>query len=159
MFSTWKQEKATAALVDAATDMSNKLAEARPHILDCHAASAEFWAASYLAAGQDLHALVDWKPTVLARFVASLATRIAAMRKARDYDSSDGLAVWLHTARAVTEPRIAPAVRDIWWQILAAGPNAASMADDLLTDAGLQKGAGLRAPKGFETDAPPHPSA
>lgn len=152
MFSTWKQEKAVATLVDEAQALSDKLSSAKPHILDSHAAAAQFWAARYLAAGQDLHDLIDWKPAAVARFAATAQTRIAALRKQRDYDSSDGLAIWLHTARAVTEPRIAPAVREIWQQILAAGPNADAMAHDLLQDAGLPVDQGRRIPKGFSVE-------
>ncbi len=149
MFSTWKQEKATAALVDEAQALSDKLAEVKPHILESHAAAARFWAASYLVNGQNLYDLMVWKPAAVVRFAAATETRIAALRKKREYDSSDGLAIWLHTARAVTEPRIAPAVREIWQQLLNAGQNADGMAHDLLEDAGLPLDGGRRAPKGF----------
>jgi hypothetical protein len=149
MFSTWKQEKATAALVDEAQDLSEKLAQAKPHIVDSHAAAARFWAATYLSNGQKLHDLADWKPAAIARFSSTAQTRIAALRKAREYDSSDGLAIWLHTARAVTEPRIAPPVRDIWQHIVNAGPNADAMAADLMQDAGLPADETRRVPKGF----------
>lgn len=149
MFSTWKQEKATEAFVDEAQAMADKLAGAKPHLVDSHAATAAFWAATYLAVGQDLYGLAGWKPAVVVRFATSLQTRIAALRKQRAYDSSDGLAIWLHTARAVTEPRIAPAARDIWQVILNAGPNAGPMAQDLMQEAGLPVVA-LRAPKGFD---------
>ena len=149
MFSTWKQEKATAALVDEARALSDKLAAAKPHIVDSHAAAAQFWAASYLAIGQNLHELTVWKPAAVARFATAAQTKIAVLRKAREYDSSDGLAIWLHTARAVTEPRIAPAVREIWQQIVDAGPNADAMAHDLLQDAGLPVDQVRRIPKGF----------
>ena len=79
----------------------------------------------------------------------SAATKIAALRKQRAYDSSDGLAVWLHTARAVTEPQIAPSVRNIWQRLCAAGPNAASMAEDLVQEAGLETTQIHGAPIGF----------
>ena len=159
MFSTWKQEKATSALVDEAQALADKLAGAKPHFVESHAAAAQFWAARCLADGQDLHALIDWKAAVVTRFAATTQTRIAALRKQRAYDSSDGLAVWLHTARAVTEPRIAPPVRDIWQHILNAGPNGASMALDLLQDAGLPVDARVRAPKGFGVEDRPFGSA
>ena len=152
MFNAWKQEKVTAALVDEAEALSNKLAERKPHILDSHAATAEFWAASYLAEGQNLHDLMDWTPKALERFISKTQTKIAALRKAREYDSSDGLSVWLHTARAVSEPRIALHVRDIWRQIVDAGPNVETMAQDLLQDAGLPIDGDRRAPKGFGAD-------
>jgi hypothetical protein len=149
MFSTWKQEKAVATLVDEAQALSHKLASAKPHFLESHAAAVQFWAASYLAAGQNLHEMTLWPPATVTRFAAAAKTRIAALRKAREYDSSDGMAIWMHTARAVTEPRIAPPVREIWGQILNAGPNAESMAQDLLQDAGLPPAQTLRAPIGF----------
>lgn len=57
--------------------------------------------------------------------------------------------IWLHTARAVTEPRIAPAVREIWQLIVGTGPNADAMAHDLLQDAGLPVDLDRRAPNGF----------
>ncbi len=152
MFSTWKQEKATAALVDAAQDLSDKLAAAKPHFLDSHAAEARFWAASHLANGLDLYDLTHWKPAALLRFAAATETKIAALRKQRDYASSDGLAIWLHTARAVTEPRIASAVRDIWRQLAQAGPNADAMAADLMQDAGLPVDITRLIPKGFQTE-------
>ena len=78
--------------------------------------------------------------------------RIAALRKQRDYASSDGLAIWLHTARAVTEPRIAPPVRQIWRLLSLAGPNADAMAEDLLQDAGLPVDSRRFVPKGFESE-------
>jgi hypothetical protein len=152
MFNAWKQEKATAALVDEAQALAERLAQAKPHFVESQAAAAQFWAAFYLATGQNLYDLTDWTHTAVNRFTSAAQTRIAAMRKKREYDSSDGLAIWLHTARAVTEPRIAPPVRDIWTAILNAGPNADSMADDLLQDADLPMGSGRRAPKGFDVD-------
>ena len=150
MFSSWKTEKVVAGLVEEAQALADKLAVAKPHILESHAAAARFWAESYLAAGQDLYGLAEWKPAAAARFAAAALTRITGLRKKRDYDSSDGLAIWLHTARAVGEPRIAPAVRDIWHHILNAGPNADAMAQDLLQEAGLPADQGRRVPKGFE---------
>jgi len=154
MFSTWKQEKATTSLIDAAQAVVDKLATAKPHIPEYQAAAAQFWEASYLAEGQNLHELTVWEPAAVARFVATAQTKIAALRKAREYDSSDGLAIWLHTARAVTEPRIAPVVREIWQHILNAGPNADGMAGDQIQDAGLSIGEGRRAPRGFGVDDP-----
>lgn len=152
MFSNWKQEKATSTLIDEAQALSAKLASAKPHFLDSHAAAAQFWAASHLSNGLNLHELVDWKPADVARFAAAAGTKIAALRKQREYASSDGLAIWLHTARAVTEPRIAPAVRDIWRQLSQAGLNADAMAEDLLQDAGLQMDHSRRVPKGFRVE-------
>jgi hypothetical protein len=152
MFSTWKTEKATAALVDEAQMLADKLAAAKPHFLDSHAAAAQFWAASYLATGQNLHDLMDWKAAAVTRFATTTETKIAALRKQREYASSDGLAIWLHTARAVTEPRIAPAVREIWRQLTQAGPNAAAMAEEMLHDAGLPVNICRDAPKGFRPE-------
>jgi hypothetical protein len=149
MFTAWKQEKTTAALVDEAQGLADKLEAAKPHIVDSYSSAARFWAASYLAEGRDLFDLMDWKPAEVARFVASTQTKIAALRKKREYDSSDGLAIWLHTARAVAEPRIAPTVGMIWQHLLNAGPNADAMAEDLLIDAGLPNDQGRRSPKGF----------
>jgi len=149
MFNTWKQEKATASLVDEAQALSDKLATAKPHILESHAAAALFWAAAYLADGQNLHELTLWKPAAVTRFILTAQTRIAALRKKREYDSSDGLAIWLHTARAVAEPRIAPVVREIWQLILNAGPNADAMAQDQMQEAGISAQDGRRAPRGL----------
>ncbi len=149
MFSDWKQEKAIAALVDDARAMADRLDGARPHIRDSHAAAARFWEASYLAEGQDLHHLASWPAANVKRFIAAAQTRIAALRKARAYDSSDGLTVWLHTARAVSEPRIAPAARDIWAHVMAAGPNTDLMASDLMAEAGLSGDPARRIPQGF----------
>ncbi len=151
MFSDWKGEKATVALVDAAQAVVDKLAASKPHFTESHAATAHFWAASYLSDGLDLYTLAQWTPSALARFIAGAQAKIASLRKQRDYDSSDGLAVWLHTARAIAEPRVAPAVRDIWRQLSEAGPNADAMADDLLTDAGLPLAKHRRIPSGFGT--------
>ncbi len=152
MFKSWKEEKAKSSLIDEAQALSSKLEAAKPHVLDSHAAAAQFWAAFFLAAGQNLNDLMEWKPAAVAGFVSTAQARIATLRKKREYDSSDGLAIWLHTARAVIEPRIAPPVRDIWRRILNAGPNAESMARDLLHDAGLPVDQILRAPKGFDDD-------
>jgi hypothetical protein len=149
MFSAWKDEKAVANLIEEAMAVSEKLATAKPHFRDAHAAQAQVWVAKSLAEGQDLYGLSDWPPAALKRFTASAKTRIAALRKSREYDSSDGLAIWLHTARAVIEPRIAPAVRDIWQHLMAAGPNAQGMAEEALQEAGLPEGGALRIPKGF----------
>jgi hypothetical protein len=152
MFNTWKQEKTTAALVDEAQALSDRLAAAKPHVVDSHAAAARFWAASYLAMGQNLNDLLDWTPKETARFTKTVQTQIADLRKKREYDSSDGLAIWLHTARAVSEPRIAPAVREIWQHLLNAGSNADAMTDDQLQDAGLPVDQTRRVPKGFGAD-------
>lgn len=171
MFKNWQQEKATAALIDEAQALADKLASAKPHILDSASAFAQFWAASYLENGQDLHEMLVWKPAAIMRFASTAEAKIAALRKSRDYDSSDGLTIWLHTARAISQPRIAPAVRDIWRLLMLAGPDAGTMADDLLQDAGLPArqesacgtdarlrndatsvGSGLRLPKSVSLD-------
>ena len=85
----------------------------------------------------------------MTRFLNATQTRIAALRKARDYDLSDGLTIWLHTARAVTEPRLLPPVREIWQQVRDAGPNATGMLQDLLQAEGLPDAPLGRMPDGF----------
>lgn len=150
MFKDWKIEKATAALVDEAQALADKLATAKPHVVDSHAAAARFWEASCLADGQALHDMMHWPAPQASRFAASLQGRITALRKARDYDKSDGLAIWLHTVRSVTEPRLAPAVAEIWQRLLAAGQNADAMAIDQITEAGLPTDPGRRAPRGLD---------
>ncbi|NUB44231.1 hypothetical protein GEU84_007540 [Fertoebacter nigrum] len=149
MFSNWQQEKAITARIDAARAMADRLDSAKPHIRDGHAAAAWFWAGHHLAKGQDLCTLAVWKPADAARFITTTETRIAALRRQRAYDSSDGLAVWLHTALAVAEPRMMPAVRDIWQVLAGAGPDADAMAADLLRDAGLPPEVSRRVPQGF----------
>ena len=149
MFQDWKKEKATTALIDEAQALADKLDGTKPHFLDSQAAYAQLWAATLLTEGQDVHDLALWPAAQRTKFIKATQSRISALRKARDYDSSDGLAIWLHSARAVAEPRIAPAVRAIWQHLLAAGPNAAPMAEDLLRDAGLAI-TSLRCPAGFE---------
>jgi hypothetical protein len=153
MFSVWQQEKATAALVGDAQAVADRLASAKSHVVDGCAATAWFWAASLQAEGQDPYAMASWPPAAVARFVTATQTRIAALRKARDYDLSDGLAVWLHTARAVNEPRITRPVQDIWQMILGAGPNADTMATDLMAEAGLPAVLVRQAPMGIAPDS------
>ena len=97
--------------------------------------------------------MAAWTPAALARFIKVSQSRIAVLRKAREYSRSDGLAIWLHTARAVTEPRIAPPVRAIWQRLTEAGPNAVGLAEDLLRDAGLPVDGRLLVPAGFEPEA------
>lgn len=152
MFKSWQQEKATTALIDEAQALTGKLASAKPHWLDSHAAFAEFWRQSHLALGQDLQELHLWKPTSIARFIKATEAKVAALRKQREYESSDGLTIWLHTARAVTEPRLVPAVRDLWQLLMKAGPNADAMAEELLQDAGLPAEQNRRIPTGFQAD-------
>jgi hypothetical protein len=149
MFNAWQQEKATAKLVADAQAVADKLASAKGHVVDSYAATAWFWAASVQGDGQDPYAFASWPPAAVARFVTATQARIAALRKTRDYDLSDGLAVWLHTARAVTEPRIAHPVHAIWQMILRAGPNADTMATDLMAEAGLPAVLVRRAPIGI----------
>jgi hypothetical protein len=151
MFKNWQQEKATAALINEAQAVADRLQAAKPHMVDGLAAVAQFWAVSYHAGGQDLRDLSLWKPEEIRRFTSGAMTKIAALRKQRHYDSSDGLAVWLHTARAVTEPRIAPAVREIWQKLSEAGSNCDAMAEDMLTDAGISTGQPRCFPIGFST--------
>lgn len=153
MFSAWQQERATEALVADAQAVADRLASAKRHVVDSYAATAWYWAASLQAEGQDPYAIASWPPANVARFVTATQTRIAALRKKRDYDLSDGLAVWLHTARAVKEPRIAPPVQDIWQMILNAGPNADTMATELMAEAGLPAVLVRQAPAGIATDA------
>jgi hypothetical protein len=152
MFNAWQQEKATAALVDDAQAVADRLASAKKHVVDSYAATAWFWAASFLSEGKDLYALADWSPAAVTRFIAATQTRIAALVKKREYDLSDGLTVWLHTARAQQEPRIARAVQEIWQTILSAGPNADTMATDLMTDAALPAVLIRKTPLGIPPD-------
>jgi hypothetical protein len=152
MFSTWQQEKATDALVADAQAVADRLASAKRHVVDSYAATAWFWAASLQAEGQDPYAIASWPPAAVARFVTATQTRIASLRKKREYDLSDGLAVWLHTARALKEPRIAPPVQEIWQMILNAGPNADTMATDLMAEAGLPAVLVRQAPAGIAPD-------
>jgi hypothetical protein len=140
MFGTWKAEKAITALVDEAQAMADKLAAARQHQVEACAVAAQVWAVRHLVEGQDLGGMLGWTPEVAARFARQAATRIAALRKARDYDPADGLTVWLHTARAVSEPRILSAVGDIWQRLGQAGPNVAARTEDALAEAGLPTG-------------------
>jgi hypothetical protein len=149
MFNAWQQEKATAALVGDAQAVADRLASAKRHVVDSYAATAWFWAASLQAEGQDLYAIAGWPSAAVARFVTATQTRIAALRKKRDYDLSDGLTVWLHTARALKEPRIASPVHDIWQMILNAGPNADTMATELMAEAGLPAVLVRQAPAGI----------
>lgn len=149
MFSNWQKEKAANALVDEARALAERLETAKPSALESYAAYAHFWAVVYASDDVDLHSLVDWKPAALARFISATQTKIAALRKQREYASSDGLAIWLHTARAVSRPGIAAPVREIWDHLSTIGVNADSMADDLLQDAGLPTGQSRRIPKGF----------
>ena len=149
MFSAWQQEKATAALVADAQAVADRLASAKRHVVDSYAATAWFWAASFRAEGQDPYAIASWPPAAVARFVTTTQTRIAALRKKRAYDLSDGLAVWLHTARAVTEPRIAHPLQDIWQMLMHAGPNAEAMAFELMAEAGLPAFLVRQAPAGI----------
>jgi len=58
MLRTWKQEKATASLVDEAQVLADTLSTAKPHILESHAAAAQFSAAADLDDGQNLHELM-----------------------------------------------------------------------------------------------------
>ena len=153
MFNAWQQEKATAALVGDAQAVADRLASAKRHVVDSYAATAWFWAASLQAEGQDPYAIASWPPATIARFVTATETRIAALRKTRDYDLSDGLSVWLHTARALKEPRIAGPVHDIWQMILSAGPNADTMATDLMAEAGLPAVLVRQAPTGIAPES------
>ncbi len=148
-FSNWQKEKAIQALVDEAQAVADRLAGGKPHAVEQHAAAAQFWAQVHLADGQDLTKLASWKAAEVQRFVRASQTKIAALRKARDYVSSDGLAAWLHTARAVQEPRITPAVREIWTHLSAAGQNVEAMLADLLEDAGMAMAEGRLVPEGF----------
>lgn len=152
MFNAWKQEKAIAGLVGEAQALADRLASAKPHVTDSYAATAWFWAAALQAEGHDMQGIARWPHATVARFVTQTQTRIAALRKKRDYDLSDGLAVWLHTARALTEPRILPPVRDIWQMIRQAGPNADAMAEELLAEAGLSPPTLRQTPAGYAPD-------
>ena len=89
-FSSWKADKAKTALIDEAQALADRLAYAKPHFVEL-AAAAWFWQAFHLADGQDLNSLSDWPPAARKRFVSGAVTRIAALLKAREYDSSDGL--------------------------------------------------------------------
>ena len=153
MFNAWQQEKATEALVGDAQAVADRLASAKGHVVDSYAAAAWFWAASLQAEGQDPYAMASWPPAAVARFVTATQTRIADLRKKRDYDLSDGLTVWLHTARALQEPRIARPVHDIWQMILSSGPNADTMATDLMAEAVLPAVLVRKAPTGIAPDA------
>ena len=149
MFGAWQQEKATEALVSDAQAVADKLASAKRHVVDSYAATAWFWAASLQAEGHDIYAIASWPAATVVRFVTTTQTRIAVLRKKHDYDLSDGLAVWLHTARAVEEPRIARPVQDIWQMILNAGPNADTMATERMGEAYLPALLVRKAPAGF----------
>ena len=151
-FNSWKADKAKTALIDEAQALADRLADAKPHFVESQAAAAWFWQAFHLADGQDLNSLSDWPPAARKRFVSGAVTRIAALRKARDYDSSDGLAIWMHTARALSEPQMLSAVRAIWQHVRNAPLNADSMAQDLIEDAGLTYVPGRRVPDGFGPD-------
>ena len=58
--------------------MADKLAAAKPHVRDAHAAAAQFWAGYFLDKGQDLTDLADWPEAAVKRFVNAVQTRIAA---------------------------------------------------------------------------------
>ncbi|NBZ88187.1 hypothetical protein [Stagnihabitans tardus] len=149
MFNDWKAEKAVAGLVTEAQELSDKLGTAKPHILDAHAAMARLWAARQAVEGTDLYAMASWKAPALKKFTSATQTRINALRKARTWDQADGLTIWLHSARALSEPRILAPVKEIWRQLAHAGPNADAMAEELLAEEGLSPDPGRAIPKGF----------
>jgi hypothetical protein len=149
MFKNWQLEKAVQALIDEAQAVADRLGSGKAHVIESYAAYAQVWAVTFHVAGQDVQDLAAWKPAEVKRFISATQTKIAALRKQRLYDSSDGLAVWLHTARAVSEPRIEPAVAEIWRLLQSGGSNAVSMTEDLLDDAGLPKEHKQFAPKRF----------
>lgn len=151
MFGAWKQEKAIAALDAEAQALADKLAQAKPHFVDAHLAEAIVWVARLQAEGVDLRGVAGWTPTLAARFAKTSAAKIAVLRKAREYGRSDGLTIWLHTARSVSEPRLVPAVRAIWRALDRAGPNAEGMALDLLAEAGLPGDGQRFVPQGYES--------
>jgi len=150
MFGTWKAEKAVQALVDEAQALADKLAVAKPHFVDAYATWAQVWAVQFAAEGQDLASVQAWKPAEAARFAKAAAARIAVLRKAREYERSDGLTVWMHTARAVGEPRVLPAVQAIWVRLAEAGPNVPTMTEEALIEAGLPVGGARVVPLGLE---------
>lgn len=150
MFSNWQQEKAKTALVDEAQALADKLAAAKRHHVDEQAAAARYWVAVYLNRGLNLQEISLWPPAEAERFAKAAAKDIAALRKKREYGQSDGLTVWLHTARALAEPRILPPAKEIWRQLSGAGPNAESMAEEMMQDAGLPLGQHGAIPAGFD---------
>lgn len=150
MFANWKQEKATTALIVEAEDHAARLAAAKPHVRDGQLAYAQLWEGVHAAKGQDVQALMQWKPAMVGRFATATQARIAVLRKERAYESSDGLAVWLMTARAATEPRMIPAVREVWRHLMTAGPNSETMAAELLAEAGLPDTVVRQVPPGFQ---------
>ncbi len=152
MFGNWKVEKAVQALVDEAQALADKLEGAKPHFVESYLAEAMVWVVIYQAEGVDLRQIAGWKPEVAAKFAKAAAAKIAVLRKARDYGPSDGLTVWLHTARSVSEPRMVPAVRAIWRELMKAGPNADGRAVDLLAEAGLTGDVRRFVPKGYESE-------
>lgn len=152
MFSAWKVEKAVQALVDEAQALVDRLEGAKPHVLDAYAATGRYWRAVYLADGLRLDEIGSWKTADVTRFAKATEGRIAALRKARDYEKGDVLAIWLHTARGVTEPRVKPPVLALWQLLLTAGPNADSMAAEMIAEAGLPPDAGRSIPAGFGED-------
>ncbi len=149
MFGTWKAEKAVQALVDEAQALADKMAGAKPHFVDAYAAWAQVWAVQHQGEGQDLAGVLGWKHAEAARFAKAAATRIAALRKAREYERSDGLTIWMHTARAVSEPRLLPPVRAIWARLAEAGPNVPTMTEEALVEAGLPTGGARCVPLGL----------
>jgi hypothetical protein len=149
MFKNWQLEKAVQALIDEAEAMADRLGSAKPHVAESYGAAAQFWAVTYLNDGQDLRTIGAWKQTEVKRFIGVSQTKIAALRKKRDYVSSDGLAVWLHTARAVVEVRVRPPVIEIWRLLTVTENNSEAMANELLLDAGLPPGVGRSLPTGF----------
>ncbi|MES2968212.1 MAG: hypothetical protein V4804_05655 [Pseudomonadota bacterium] len=149
MFKGWLEEKATKALIDEADALFEKLRDGKRHVVDNHAAAAMFWAAVYGEKGRDLYAMSGWPAKEVASFAREAGTRIKDLRKGRDYDSADGLTIWLHTARGIIEPQVAPSARSIWVALARATSDAVSMADEMVADAGLAGPCLLRAPAGF----------
>ncbi|MEH6774378.1 MAG: hypothetical protein V7668_10675 [Cereibacter changlensis] len=149
MFNDWKKEKAVQAWIDAAQAVVDRLETSKPHVIDGLAAEAQLWAARYRAEGQELLEIAGWTPAERARFISKAETKIAALRKQRAHDSSDGLAVWLHSALALTEPRVAPAARSLWQMLSGAGDNARTMLAEKLAEADLPPEPDLRRPEGF----------
>jgi hypothetical protein len=136
-FGDWKLEKSVQALIDEAQAMADRLESGKAHVIESYASFAQVWAVTFYGDGQDLRGMAGWSAVELKRFITTIQSKIAALRKQRLYDSSDGLAVWLHTARAVSQPRIVPAVGEIWRLLQSGGSNATAMTEDILQDAGL----------------------
>lgn len=130
MIFKWLVSKATDVQQGEASRLLTSLRGADNELIDLVSAQTMYWANFYRKQGLDLYNMADW---ILSdtMFPVKVVAIIKDLQKQGSPTSTVGLQIWLHSARALITPELRLVGRELWAELVKAGPEAEVLAHEM----------------------------